>query len=188
MACRFSTCLQQWPGKEGGYSWNSPTCAWRWICPKWQKKAFLVLQWWKRNISVRDHLLKSEKRRSGVLSFLGITRWRLRYKDTWQCLIKIKRPATFIAKMARQSICRHAGDRKEQINLHPPDAKCGLRSWLHISAAWHRPHLPQPVTLPELNLLKLSICRPDIGIHRQLFPMKHFLQMLRIPSTIPILI
>jgi len=29
MSCRFSTCLQLWRGKEVGYSWNSPTCAWR---------------------------------------------------------------------------------------------------------------------------------------------------------------
>ena len=28
IACRFSTCLLLWQGKEVGYSWNSPTCAW----------------------------------------------------------------------------------------------------------------------------------------------------------------
>jgi len=27
-------------GKEVGYSWNSLICAWRWIWPKWPKKAF----------------------------------------------------------------------------------------------------------------------------------------------------
>jgi len=29
MSCRFSSCLQLWQGKEVGYSWNIPTCAWR---------------------------------------------------------------------------------------------------------------------------------------------------------------
>ena len=29
MTYRFSTCLQLWQGKKFGYSWNSPTCAWR---------------------------------------------------------------------------------------------------------------------------------------------------------------
>ena len=28
ISCRFSTCLLLWQGKEVGYSWISPTCAW----------------------------------------------------------------------------------------------------------------------------------------------------------------
>jgi hypothetical protein len=28
MSCRVSACLQLWQGKEVGYSWNSPRCAW----------------------------------------------------------------------------------------------------------------------------------------------------------------
>jgi len=171
MSCRFSTSLQLWQGKEVGYSWNSPTCAWRWICPKWPKKAFCVPQLRKRNISLRNHAPRSEKRRSGVLSFLDIERWRLRYKDTWQCYVITKRPAAFLAKMAPQRICRHAGDAKEQVHLPSPDAECGLQRPLHLCPACHP---AQPVTLPELNRLKLSICRPDIRIRKQLFPVRNF--------------
>jgi len=184
MSCRFSTCLQLWQGKEVGYSWDSPTCAWRWIWPKWPKKAFHAPQSRKRNILLRNHAPRSKKRRSGVLSFLGTKRWRLRYKDTRQCFIKTKRPAAFIAKMATQTIRRHAGDMKEQVHLHLTDAESGLQSWLH-----HCPerHPPQPVTLPEFNLLKSLICLPDIRIRMHLIPVWNF-SMMRIPSTIPILI
>ena len=31
-------------------------------------------------------------------------------------------------QMAPQRICRHTGDGKEQVHLHPPDAECGLQS------------------------------------------------------------
>jgi len=188
MACRFSTCLQLWQGKEVGYSWNSPTCAWHWIWPKWPKKAFRAPQSRKWNISLRDHSPRSEKRRSGVSSCLGITRWRLRYKDTQQCFVTTNCPAAFHAKMAPQRIRWHAGDTKEQVHLHPPDAECGLLSRLHLRPAHHPPHPPQPVTLPGLNLLKSSICQPDIRISIQLLPVGNFSKMMRIPSTIPILI
>jgi len=188
MACRCSICLQQWRGKEVGYSWNSPTCAWLWIWPHWPQKTFRAPQSRKRNILSTTHPPRSEKRRSGVLSFLGITMWRLRYNDTWQCFVGTKRPAAFLGKMAPQRIRRHAGDAKEQVHLHPLDAECALQSRLHIRPARHLPQPPQPVTLPELNILKLSICRPDIHIRIQLFPVRKFSMMMRIPSTIPIFI
>jgi len=188
MACRLSTCLQLWQGKEVGYRWNSPTCAWHWIWPKWPKKAFRAPQQRKRNILLRNHAPRSEKRTSRVLSFRGITRWRLRYKDNRQCFVKTKRPGAFNAKMAPQRICRHAGDAKKLVHLHPPDAECGLQSRLNIRPARHTPHLPQQVTLPELNLLKSSIFRPDICIRIQLFPVQNLSKMMRIPSTILILI
>jgi len=184
MSCRFSTCLQLWQDKEVRYSWNSPTCAWHWIWPKWPKKAFRVPQSRKWNTSFRTNTPRSEKRRSGELSSLGTKRWRLWYKDTRQCFVKTKRPAAFLAKMAPQSIRRHAGDAKEQVHLHPTDAESRLQSRLHHCPARHP---PQPVTLPEFNLLKSSICRPDIHIRIQLFPVRN-LSMMRIPSTIPILI
>jgi len=174
MACRFSTCLQLLQGKEVGYSWNSPTCAWRWVWPKWPKKAFRAPQLRKRNILLRNPAPRSEKRRSRVLSFLSITRWRLRYKDTRQCFVKTKSPAAFLAKMAPQRIRRHTGDAKDQVHLDPPDAECGLQSRLHICPACHPPHPPQPVTLPELNLLGSSICWPHIRIRIQLFPVRIF--------------
>ena len=40
----FSACLLLWQGKEVGYSWNSPTCAWPWMLQTWPKKAFRALQ------------------------------------------------------------------------------------------------------------------------------------------------
>jgi len=185
MSCRFSTCLQLCQGKEIGYSWNSPTCAWRWIWPKWPKMAFRTLQKRKRNISSRKHAPRSEKRRSRVLSFLGIKRWRLWYKDTRQCFVMTNRPAAFLAQMAPQKIRRHAGDAEEQVHLPLTNAECGLQSRLHLRLAHHP---PQPVTLPELNRLKSSICRPDIRIRIQLFPVRNISKIMRIPSTIPILI
>jgi len=185
MSCRFSTCLQLWQGKEVGYSWNSPTCPWRGIWPKWPKKAFRAPQLRKQIISYRNHAPRSEKKRSGVLSFLGTKRWRLRYKDTRQCFVKTKRPAAFLAKMALQRIRRHAGHAKLQVHLHPPDAESGFHRRLYLRQARHP---PQPVTLPELNLLKSSICRPDIHIRIQHLPGRNISKMMRIPSTIPILI
>jgi len=184
MSCRFSTCLQLWQGKEVRYSWNSPTCAWCWIWPKWPKKVFHALQSRKRNTALRNHAPRSEMWRSGVLSFLGTKWWRLRYNDTRQCFVKTKRPAAFLAKIALQRIHRHATDAKEQVHLQPTNAESGLQSRLH-----HCPvrHPPQPVTLPEFNLLKLSICLPDIHIRMQVFPVRNVL-MMRIPSTILILI
>jgi len=184
MSCRCSSCLRLWQGKEVGYSWNSPTCAWRWIWPKWPKKAFRAPQSRKRNTSLRIHTPRSEKRRHGLLSFLGTKRWRLWYKDTRQCFVKTKRLAAFLAKMAPQWIRRHAGDAKEQVHLHPTNTESRLQSRLH-----HCPshHLPQPVTLPEFNLLKLSICLPDIRIPMQLFRVRNF-SMMRTLSTITNLI
>jgi len=183
MSCRFSTCLQLWQGKEVGYSWNSPTCAWRWIWPKWPKKAFRAPQLRKRSISYRNHVPRSEKKRCGVLSFLGTERWRLRYKDTRQCFVITKRPAAFLAKIAEQRIRRHAGRAKEQVHLHPPDEESGFQSRLHLRQARHP---PQPVTHPELNLLKSSISRLDIRIRIRLFPVRKIPKMMRIPNTIPI--
>jgi hypothetical protein len=89
------------------------------------------------------------------------------------------------SEMALQRICRHTGDATEQVHLPPPDAECGLRSRLHLRPARH---LPQPLTLPELNNLKSSIFRLDIRIRIQLFPVRNFSMMMRIPSTMTILI
>jgi len=50
MSCRLSTCLKLWPGKEAGYSWNSPTCAWGWKWPKCPKKARCAPQYRKCTI------------------------------------------------------------------------------------------------------------------------------------------
>jgi len=161
MSRRFSICLQLWQGKEVGYSWNSPTCAWRWIWPKWPEKAFHAPQSRRRNTWLRNHAPRFEKRRCGVLSFLRPKRWRLRYTDTWQCSVKTKRPAAFPAKMAPHRIRRHNGDAKEQVHLHPTDAESGLQRPLQHCRAHHP---PQPITFPAFNVLKSTICLPDMRI------------------------
>jgi len=179
MSCRFSTCLEQWLGKEVGYSWNSPTCTWHWIWPKWRKN-FHVPQSRKRNISLWNNAPRSEKRWCGVLSFLGTNRWRLRYKESRQCFFKAKRPAAFRARMAPQRIRRHVGEAMEDVHLYPTDAQSGLQCGLHSFPACHT---PQTVTLLEFELLKSSIWLPDIRIQIQLFRVRNF-SMITIPSTI----
>jgi hypothetical protein len=124
-----------------------------------------------------------EKRRSRVLSFLGIKRCRLRYQDTRQCYVITNCPAACLAKLAPQKIHRHAGDAKERMHLPPPNAECGLQRRLQLHPARHP---PQPVTLPELNRLKSSSCQLDLRIGIQLFSVWNFSKMIRIPSTIPI--
>jgi hypothetical protein len=66
----------------------------------------------KRNIALRHHRPRSKKRRSVVLSFLAITRRKLRYKETPQCFDKTTLPAAFLVKMGPQRIDRHAADPK----------------------------------------------------------------------------
>jgi len=184
MSRRVSTCLQLWQGNEVRYSWNSPTCACCWIWPKWPKKGFCALQSRIRNTWLRNHGPRSEKRRSVVSSFLLTKRWMLRYKDTRQCFVKAKRPAALLATMAPQSIRIPAGEEQEQVHLHPTDAASGLQSWLPHCPA-RQP--PQPLTFPEFDLLKSSICTQDIRIQIQPFAVRNFL-MIRKPSTLPILI
>jgi len=75
ISCTYSTCLLLWQGKQVGYSWNGPTCASPRIRPKWQHTGCCVPQERKRNIGSRNLAPKSEKRRSRVLSILGI-KWR----------------------------------------------------------------------------------------------------------------
>jgi len=44
ISCWYLICLLRWQGKEVLYSWNSQTCAWPWIWPKWPKKCFCAPQ------------------------------------------------------------------------------------------------------------------------------------------------
>ena len=128
MSCRFSTCLLLWQGKEVVYSWNSPTCAWHRMWPKWRQKAILTAQFRIRDIAFRNHVPRSEKRWTGVLGFLGMKRWRLRCNDTRGCFVKTTRPAAFLAEMAPPRICRHTGEAKEQVHLNLTDADSRLQS------------------------------------------------------------
>ena len=135
---------------------------------------------------------RSEKKRSGVLSFLGITRWRLWKKDTWLCFVKTKRPGALLAKIAPDKIPRHAGDANEQVHLRPTDAESRCQSRLqsrrHLSQEYHP---PQPVTRLELNVSKSLLFRPDMRIHIHQFHVLNYLPFIdlpRIASTIQIMI
>jgi len=57
----YRTCLLQWEEKVVGYSWNSPTCAWPWIWPKWPKEGFCAPQWRKWN-TWSSNLRRSSRR------------------------------------------------------------------------------------------------------------------------------
>ena len=142
-------------------------------------------QYSKWNISFRNYTPRCARIKTGVLSFLRITTCWLRYKDTRVRVVRTKSPAAFFAKMAPQTVRRHAGDGNEQVHLHPPDEESRLQSPLHRVLP-RQP--PQPGTLLEFKILKSAICRPDIYIRILLFPMWNFSMMMRIPSTIPILI
>jgi hypothetical protein len=87
--------------------------------------------------------------------------------------------------MAPQRMRSHAGDAVEQVHFHPTDAERRLQCRLHFCPA---PDPPQPITLPECKVLNSSICRLDIHISIQHFPVWNLSMMMRIPSTIPILI
>jgi hypothetical protein len=96
-----------------------------------------------------------------------------------------ERSGYLLGKMAPQRIRRYVGDAKAQVHLHPTNAESGHHSRLHHCPARHS---PQPVIIPEFYLPKSSICRPDICIHIQLFPGENVSIMMRILSTILILI
>jgi len=72
----------------------------------------------------------SEKRRCGVLSFPGITRWNLQSKDTWQWFPQIKLAATFLAKMATQNIHRHARGGQDRVHRHQARYYLGRNRYL----------------------------------------------------------
>jgi len=138
-----------------------------------------------QNISLRNHLLRSKKRRRGVLSFLDMNKGRLRYIDTQQCFVKTKRPAAFLAKMSPPTGCSHAGDAKKLMHIHPSDVESRLQTRLHLYPPCHP---PQKVTFLAVKFLKLSISWPDIYSRIQLFTVQNFSMIMRIHSAIPILL
>jgi len=94
--------------------------------------------------------------------------------------------------MALQSIRKHAGDAKEQVYLHPTDAESQLQSQLQSQRHFcPEHHKPQPVSLPELNITKSLIGRPDLRIYKHIFPVLNYLLSMHLPRiawTIQILI
>ena len=137
---------------------------------------------WSRNISP-----SSEKKTSRLVSFLAINRLRMRYKDTWICLIRTIRPDAFIANMVWQRICWHAADAKEWVNFHPTNPDSRLKIWRNLSLECHQ---PQPVTIPELNILISSFCCRDMCIMIILVPLLNVVLLMHLPritSTIQIL-
>jgi len=96
--------------------------------------------------------------------------------------------------MAPQRIRRHAGDAQEQVHLYRNNADSRLQSWRHNWPECHlcpECHGHHPVTLPELNVPKSSICWPDICMHIPVHPPLNFLHLMHMPriaSMIQILI
>ena len=180
MSGRVSTSLLPWQGNEVRYSWNSPTCAWAWIRPKCQRNGFGVPLLRKRNIWSRNLPAWSEKRRSGVFSFLAIQRWRLRYKDTQLCLAKTRRPDAFLAKMALQRIHRHTGEAQVQVHLQSTDIHNRLQSRRHLCQPCHPPQL---ATILEHNVPTWSISRLDILNDIHLIPVLNFPILMHLPRV-----
>jgi len=139
----------------------------------------------KWNISFSNPMPRSEKWRSGVLSFLGLKSWRLRYQETRQCFVKTRRPAAFLPTMAPQRICRHPGEAKEQLHIHLTNAESWLQCRLYL---YQECHPLQLVTLPEFKNLPSSIGQSDIHIFIQFFPTQNVSMMMRILSKVPIFI
>jgi len=81
-------------------------------------------------------------------------------------------------QMALQRIHRHAGGAKGQVYVHPTNADSRLQSQRHYCPQHHP---PQPVTLPELNVSKSSICRPDMCIQIHLFRVLNLLLPMHLP-------
>jgi len=167
VSCRYSTCLLLWQGKEVGYSWNSLTCAWPWIWPKWPKEGFWAPQSSKHNTWSRHLALKSENRRSTELSFRAMKMWRLRWKDNWPCFRKVKLTAAFLAKLTQHRIPRHAGGAKAWVHLHQYDSDSQHQNWRNIRLA---PHLCHPVPIRELRLPISKVFHPDMWLYLLLFP------------------
>jgi hypothetical protein len=130
----------------------------------------------------------SEMRRSGALSILGITGWGQQWKFTRLYFIKITRPDAILAKIAPETICRHAGDTKELVHLHGTNTDSRLHSQCILYTKWSPPPL---VTIPEFNYPTSSICQLVIPFHIHLIPELNFsilMHLPRIASTGQILI
>jgi len=74
-------------------------------------------------------------------------------------------------------IRRHDGDAKEQVHLHPTDTDRGRHLYPKL-------HSPQLVTVPRLNMPKSLICRSDMHIHIQLFPVLELLLAMLLPRIV----
>ena len=155
---------------EVGYSLNSPTCILPWIRPNQRKKGFCVPQLWKHNDYSRNHTPKFETRRSGVFSFRGITRWRVRSKDIREWFKKIKHTATILAKMAQQRIHRLTGGAKVRQHLHHDRCHRGLER-----------HLRHLMKVLELKAPKQKVCHPDMCIYLLRFSALNYSILIHLP-------
>jgi len=86
------------------------------------------------------------------------------------------------------------GDGKKQVHLYATDTDRRQQCWwhlcllCHLCPVWHPRH---QVTMPDPNVPKSSIYRPDLRIHILLFPVLSSLLLMHMPwiaSTIWILI
>jgi len=94
--------------------------------------------------------------------------------------------------MAAERIPRCAGDAEKQVHLHPSDTDRQHQSWQHLFPKHHlsaERHLRLPVPMPELNIPQSLMCRPEMSIYIQLFPVLNrslSMHLPRIARTIPI--
>jgi len=158
---RFSTCLQQWHGKEVRYTSNILICALHRIWPNWPQAGFHMPPSRKDNVKSRNFGLKSKKRRSGVLSLLGIKRWSLQWKDTRLWFVRTTQMAVFFATIAQQGIPSYAGGTKEQVLLHQSNAAIQhqIRRQLPLGR-----QLCHPVSFRVPKYQKPTVCSPKCGI------------------------
>ena len=123
-------------------------------------------------------MLKSENRRGGELSVIGIELWSRWRKYTWQWFMKIRLKAAFLAKMAQQRIRTHTRGETEQVHL--------FQTLRHLST---ERHLHRLATMQELDFPKSKVCHPDMFIYILLLPMLNSLNlrhMTRITCAIKI--
>jgi len=121
---------------------------------------------------------KSEKRRSGELSFLGMKMWRLRWKDTRLCFGNIRQTTAFLAEIAQHRIPRHTGDAMARVHLPWSNSDSWNQNQRHSPP---KPQFIQPVTMSQLICPQSKVCHPDFCIYIVLFPVVNFSIMMHMP-------
>lgn len=178
ISSEFLTSLLWLQSNEFGYRWDSMTCAWPWISPKWRKMGFRMPQSSKHKIWSRNLAPMCMLGRSGVLSFLSIKRWRRQFTDIRLYFFKTTRLDTILAKIRLQRIRWQAGDSRQQAHLHPTNKDTKHQSGHHL---WRNSRQPQLVTIPELYIPTSTIRRADMHIHIHIVPMLNCLLLVHLP-------
>ena len=105
------------PGKEVGYSWNSPICAWPWIWLQWPTEGFRPPQCRNHNISSTKSCTKVSDEKKRIFVFPGHKKVKGAIDRHWTVLCHNTQPDALLSPMPLEIIHRHAGDAKEQVHL-----------------------------------------------------------------------